>query len=70
MHHAIKTQLLPMIKHLADTVPGLILGGISLSTMGTLISMVSGLAALFYTGLKIYEFFEGRCKNKSDNKSE
>jgi hypothetical protein len=64
-----KTEFISMIKHLADTVPAFILGGISLATIGTVISIASGLMALFYTGLKIYEWFENRRKSKHANKN-
>ncbi len=66
-----KTEFIPMIKHLADTIPAIILGGISLATIGTIISIVSGLLASFYAGLKIYEWFDNRRKAKriEENKS-
>ena len=65
-----KTEFISMIKHLADTVPAFILGGISLATIGTVISIASGLMALFYTGLKIYEWFYNRRKTKRINEDE
>ena len=54
-----------MIRYFNDAIPCITLGAISLATVGSIISILSGIAALVYTGMKIYDRYESRKSKNS-----
>lgn len=39
--------------------------GVSVATIGTLVSIIAGVLGIIYTGLKIYDWFKQNYKNKN-----